>query len=240
MERLKKDKDFLEAAQATLAAETKEMVTVSNRLHDNIIKAMRLMWRQLFFIWAGVIVLFFAYFLALHQSTATRQIFEESVAATATTASSQVPPIRQSVEYAAIPEWEEVWGILEQIREAQLKKDIHLFLKAYSPEFPNLGKKKASLLRTWKNYDYLELHFIVERIQKPDPHTIVAKVLWNITLEDLHSGKKSILLKDYTVHFSQVSGKWLIQELAQEEQRPDMAGRQVSRLEPLGCQLPRF
>lgn len=236
MDRLQKGKEFLKATQATLAAETKEMVTVSNRLHDNIVKAMRLMWRQLFFIWAGVIVLSFAYFFALHKTPAARQAGEISGTVARSLISSQIPPIRQALASPSISQEEEVRGILEQIREAQLKKDIQLFLKAYSPGFANLEKKKANLLRSWKNYDYLDLHFTVADIQKPNPRTIIAKVFWNITLEDLHSKQKSNLSQDYTVHFSQVSGKWLIQALARKEPEHEVAVSQVSHLELLGHQ----
>ena len=65
MDQLQKDQAFLQAAQATLEAETEEMVQVSHRLHDNLVKAMRLMWRQLLFIWAVVIILFVSYFFLL-------------------------------------------------------------------------------------------------------------------------------------------------------------------------------
>ena len=136
-----------------------------------------------------------------------------------------VPPARQAAQAVAIPEWEQVNGILEQVREAQLKKDIGLFLEAYAPTFPHLDKKKEFILKTWQKYAYLDMHFAIEDIQKPDPNTIIAKVTWDITLEDLVSKKKSALKRDYTVHFSHVSGKWLIQELIQAEKTSELAGR---------------
>jgi hypothetical protein len=232
MENIHKDEEFLQAAQATLAAETKEMVNVSNRLHDNIVKAMRLMWRQLFFIWAFVIVLLVAYFLILRNTAPTGSVaasglkpLEKSGPSSGIIVTPQVPPAQQAFKSIPVPEWEEVTGLLEQIREAQLKKDITLFLEVYSPTFPNLDKKKESILKTWDKYDYLDMHFNIENIQKPNANTIIAKVVWDITLEDLDSKKKSILVRDYTVHFSHVSGKWLIQELIQTEQKSEVAAR---------------
>jgi hypothetical protein len=229
MEQLQRDQEFLQAAQANLEAETKEMVKLSDRLHDNLVKAMRLMWRQLLFIWAVVIILFVAYFL-IHErpspsnlaSTSTKPS-EASGTTQEITASHQVPPTQQSVKPVPIPEWEEVTGILEQVRAAQLKKDINLLLNAYSPKFPDIDKKKASILKTWQQYDYLDMQFRVENIQKPDAHTIMAKVAWDITLEDVHSKKKSNLLKEYTIHFSDDSGKWLIQQLNQGTKASDVA-----------------
>jgi len=232
MEDIQKDQEFLQSAQATLAAEAKEMVKVSNRLHDNIVKAMRLMWRQLFFIWALVIVLLIGYFLILHKTSPTGPVaapgsppLEKSAPSPGVIVSPQVPPKQQVIKSIPIPEWEAVTGILEQVREAQLKKNIGQFLQAYSPTFPNLDKKKESILKTWEKFDYLDMHFTIENIQKPNASTIIAKVVWDITLEDVNSKKKSTLVRDYVVHFSHASGKWLIQELIQGEKTSDMAAR---------------
>jgi hypothetical protein len=232
MEDIQKDQEFLQSAQATLAAEAKEMVKVSNRLHDNIVRAMRLMWRQLFFIWALVIVLLIAYFLILQKTSPTSTIAAPAAPPVATSAPSpgivvspQVPPKQQVIKSIPVPEWEAVTGLLEQVRDAQLKKNIGLFLEAYSSSFPNLDKKKESILKTWEKYDYLDMHFSIENVQKPNANTIIAKVVWDITLEDVNSKKKSTLVRDYVVHFSHASGKWLIQELIQEEKTSEMAVR---------------
>jgi hypothetical protein len=232
MTSIQKDREFLQSAQETLAAETQEMVKVSNRLHDNIVKAMRLMWRQLFFIWAVVIVLLVGYFLVLHNSSPPGPITasvektpEKAEPSAQILVAPAVPSTQQSTEAIPIPEWEEVKGILDQVREAQIKKDIGQFLQVYAPTFPNLDKKKESILKTWQKYDYLDMHFAIENIQKPDANTIVAKVTWDITLEDLASKKKSALKRDYTVYFSHVSGKWLIQDLIQGEKISELIAR---------------
>jgi hypothetical protein len=232
MEDIQKDQEFLQSAQATLAAETKEMVNVSNRLHDNIVRAMRLMWRQLFFIWALVLVLFIAYFLVLHNSSPTGSVAtpasplrEKAAPSSGIMVSPQPPPGPPVIKTIPIGERDVVTGILEQVREAQLKKNIDLFLQAYAPSFPNLDKKKESILKTWEKYDYLDMHFNIKNVRKPDANTIVAKVVWDITLEDISSKKRSTLVRDYVVHLSQVSGKWLIQELIQGEQTSEIATR---------------
>jgi|WetSurMetagenome_2_1015567.scaffolds.fasta_scaffold83667_2 hypothetical protein len=232
MEQLQKDQEFLQAAQATLEAETQEMVKVSNRLHDNLVKAMRLMWRQLLFIWGVVIILFIAYFVLNRPSPVTRAAAPEAPTLAkpepaANLMASPVPPAQQSPAIAAPSEWEEITGVLEQIREAQLKKDINLFLGAYSPGFPDIDKKKENILKTWQQYNYVDMQFHIEDLQKPGAHTVVAKIAWNITLEDVRSKKKSTMAKDYTIHFSDASGKWLIQELIQEEKTSAVAARRT-------------
>ena len=239
MEDIQKDQEFLQSAQATLAAETQEMVKVSNRLHDNIVRAMRLMWRQLFFIWALVLVLLVSYFLVLHNSSPTGPIAtpgappqEKGAPSSGIMVSPQPLPAPATIKTIPIDERNVVTGILEQVREAQLKKNIDLFLQAYAPSFPHLEKKKESILKTWEKYDYLDMHFNIENIRKPDANTIVAKVVWDITLEDISSKKRSTLVRDYVVHLSQISGKWLIQELVQGEQTSAVAARYSRRVFP--------
>lgn len=232
MESIQKDQEFLQAAQETLAAETQEMVQVSNRLHDNIVKAMRLMWRQLYFIWGLVIVLLVAYFLVLHNASSPGHVAasvektaEKAVPPAQILVAPAGPPAPQATKPIPIPEWEEVNGILEQVRKAQIKKNIAQFLQAYAPTFPHLDQKKESILKTWQKFDYLDMHFAIQNIQKPDAKTIIAKVAWDITLEDVSSKKKSTMKRDYTVYFSYISGKWLIQNLIPAEKTSALAVR---------------
>jgi hypothetical protein len=232
MEQLQKDQAFLQAAQATLEAETQEMVEVSDRLHDNIVKAMRLMWRQLVFIWAVVIILFISYFFILGKPSpavkladlkpSTVQISDQNVG---NAPALQVPPMQESQHKPVIPEWGAVVGIIEQVSTAQLTKDINLFLNAYSPTFSEIDKKKASMLKIWQQFEYLDMKFHVNNIVKPNDHIIIAKVTWDITFEDVHLKKKSNLLRDYTILFSDTSGKWLIQELFQGDKTSDVAAK---------------
>jgi hypothetical protein len=232
MEQFQSEREFLRAAQATLEAETEEMVQVSHRLHDNLVKAVRLMWRQLLFIWSVVILLFIAYFFVLSKPApvavnAAPQIVQVKRVSNspAPALALQGPPLQESRPSAVIPEWGTVTGLIEQIRTAQLKKDINLFLNAYSPTFSNIDKKKESMLKIWHQYNYLDMKFHVENIEKPDDHTIIARVSWDITLEDVRLKKKSSMLKDYTIFFSDTSGRWLIQDLVQGERTSDVAAR---------------
>ena len=133
--------------------------------------------------------------------------------------------MRESRHTPVIPEWGAVMGIIEQVRTAQLTKDINLFLNAYSPTFSDIDKKKASMLKIWQQYDYLDMKFHVDNIVKPNDHIIIAKISWDITLEDVHLKKKSNLLRDYTILFSDTSGKWLIQELVQGDKTSEIAAR---------------
>jgi hypothetical protein len=65
MEQTQQDKEILQADKATPAAdetESEKIVEVLNLLYANLLKAMRLMWYQLFFTGTLIILFFIAFF----------------------------------------------------------------------------------------------------------------------------------------------------------------------------------
>jgi hypothetical protein len=210
--------------QATLKNETEEMVEISNYLHGNLEKAIRMIWHPSPFILAILILFLIISSFVFNKSNSIPKVAAPKIMsleiprqASEIIVTPQVRPTQQPIKSIFIHESKEVAGILEQIRKAQLKKDINLFLNAYSPSFPNIDKKKESILRTWHQHDYLDMHFHVENIQKVNAHTIIARVVWEFTFVNVRSKKKSNLLKSYTIRFSDVSGTWLIQDVIRRE-----------------------
>jgi hypothetical protein len=228
MEKGQKEQEWLQKTQAELEAETEEMLQVSTRLNDNFVKALKMMWRQLFVIWAVVIILFIGSFFILRELLfvpSVAGVKSNPVKLSAPSGEVAVAPQRPVIQpEAAAPAWEKVQGILQQVREAQLHKDINLFMAAYSPSFPDLAAKKARILKTWERYNYLDLNFTVENFSSQKPGSIMAKVAWALTLKDRRSQEKMNLVKKYTVYFVNESGKWLIQNLVPEK-TPRLAGK---------------
>ena len=227
MEKVRKEHELLQNTQAELEAETEEMLQVSTRLNDNFVRALKLMWRQLFVIWAAVIILFIGSFFILREVLFTPLLaggkpnpVTQPAARTEGAVARQVPGVPAQ---AINPAWEKVEGVLKQVGEAQLNKDIKLLMAAYSPDFPDREDKKARILQTWKRYNYLDLRFRVENVSQPEAGSLRAKVVWSVTLEDRRSREKANLVKGYTVTLINESGKWLIQDLV-EERTPRLAG----------------
>ncbi len=217
MQEILHQKEFLQKAQSAIEAETEEMFKVSTRLNDNLAKAFKLMWRQLLVIWAMIIVLGISFFLVLGRSSPPVQVAPPVMTAAAQPANDPgltvlAPglPTQPPLQSRVMAEGEKVRETLEQVRKAQLHKDLHLFLNSYSPTFPGLNQKKESILKTWRQFDYLDLQFKIENIQQKNDHTLAARVIWDITLNDLQSQTKKNTVKKYTVQFSNSSGKWLI------------------------------
>jgi hypothetical protein len=56
-------------------------------------------------------------------------------------------------------ETEKIRGLLENIRQANLREDIDLFMSCYADDFKEREEKKRSILESWKNSDYLDLSY---------------------------------------------------------------------------------
>lgn len=222
MRRIPQYKESLKIARSALEAETHEVVQVSNRLNENLVEAHRKIWRQTLFIWAVVIISAIFYFLVIHNTIPTTIQSKKGPIAPQTvgvhqdiTSQSQYSLLhsKTSPVSSAIPEKEDLFKLLNQIQEAQSKKDIRLFLDAYSPTFPGLAKKRRLTLNIWKRYDYIESQFQINDIQQENASMILGTIVWNIKAQDRKTRVIKMFSKSYNVYFSKQSGKWLIQKL---------------------------
>lgn len=221
MSQTQKTKESINHALAALEAETQEVVRGSSRLNDNLDKAGKKIWRQVLVIWVVGIVLVISYFIVLNHKPATtlltrKQLVDQQAAAAKpgtgiTSESSQLPikvlPIPPASEQA------DLIKVLDQIREAQLKKDIHMFMEAYSPDFPGFAQKREMTLIIWGKFTYIDAQFKLTELQQENPATILGKVIWNIKVQDQKTGEVKVVTKSYGVTFAKQSGKWLVQKL---------------------------
>jgi hypothetical protein len=222
MRRIPQYKESLKIVRSALEAETQEVVQVSNRLNDNLVEADKKIWRQTLFIWVAVIISAILYFLVLHNTTRTaNQSNQESIVPQPLSPTQDITrPSPSSLQNSktsplssTIPDKEDLLRLLNQIREAQSKKDIRLFLDAYSPTFPNLAQKRKLTLNLWKSYDYIESQFKINNLQQENASMILAEITWNIKTQDRKTRVIKIVTKSYNVQFSKQSGKWLIKAL---------------------------
>jgi hypothetical protein len=209
-------KEAIQKAQAGLEAETQEVVRVSQHVNDNLVQAHRGIWRQLFFIWVVVIVLGISY-LAVFGYTPLATLLAppgNSVPLTSRVpgAATESPPAPPSLS-PAIPASGNLLKLLNQMREAQYKKDIQLFLEAYSPTFPGLEQKREQTLKIWEHFDYLDLQPHLTDVQQLDATTISGVVTWHIKTRDRQDNEIKTLSKMYLVKFSKESGEWRIQDI---------------------------
>ncbi len=211
----KQDQESLEAAHSALDAEIRETARVSQHLNDNLLQAIRQIWRQLLLSWV-VIILGISYLAVLG--------YEPIVTNIAHHRHPTQPNSREQMDTAELPqvsrssipvalERENLLKPLEQIRDAHYKKDIQLFLGAYSPDFSDLGQKRELTFKSWRRYDYLDAQFYVTGVQQENDTTISGIVTWDIKIRDRKNNAIETLSKDYNVKFLKESGQWLICEI---------------------------
>jgi hypothetical protein len=109
-------------------------------------------------------------------------------------------------------EIEKIKGMLENIRQANLKKNIDLFLSCYSTDFKDREVKKKATLDNWKKFDYLDLSYDL-RNPSISGDTAKAKVEWLIKIFPTTGGKPQESKTILDVLLKKEEGGWKIKEV---------------------------
>jgi len=198
--------DYVKHARTALEAEAHKVVQDSNRLRDNLRQAGKKIWHYLLFVWVIVIIAGISYFIVSRPTPkATKQTPAEHHAAFSTTPAGQA-----------------LINLLTQMRQAQLKKDINLLFEAYSPDFPDLARRRQLMAEIWKKYDYLDSQFHLSDVIVKNKTLILAKVTWVIKARNRQTNQTKIFSKTYQVYFSKDSGKWLILKLNPDTEKENL------------------
>ena len=78
-----------------------------------------------------------------------------------------------------------VAALLANIREANLQKNILLFMETLSGVYPQLDKKREEVLRTWKKFSFKDMAYTIGKVQEVEPNKAVAEVKWTTTSQNL-------------------------------------------------------
>jgi hypothetical protein len=135
-------------------------------------------------------------------------------AATATPAA----PATQPAPAAEAGLQEQLQKELSLLRDAQLRKDIVLFMSVYSRTYPELDDKRASTLKAWEGFDFTNLVFTVDKIQSIDPDNAIAWVTWYMDTKSRQTQELSSSSQTFQVRFAKELGNWRIRSLEEVEQ----------------------
>jgi hypothetical protein len=103
--------------------------------------------------------------------------------------------------------------LLQNMREAQLKKDLDGYMHNYSRNFPELAKKRQATVKNWDLYHYLDLEFKLEDVKLLITGNALALVTWDITYQDADSEESKKFRQTFKVRFSNETDKWRIDKL---------------------------
>lgn len=206
-------RESVEQARASLQAESDQIVRASKRINENLVEAVHRIWRQLLIIWMVVVFLALSYLLVVSYVPRTAKAPPGVLPESASLPEASPTLLNPSDTFPPIPERDELVRLLNQIREAQYKKDIQMFMSAYAPGLPDLAKKRELTLNIWRRYDYLDMHFHVSDLQAGKSSSVQGKITWDIKARDRKDNAGRSFVKTYQVQFSKETGQWLIQKL---------------------------
>lgn len=109
-------------------------------------------------------------------------------------------------------ETDKIRSLLEDIRKANLRKDIDLFLSCYSNDFKDREGKKKSTLETWENFNFIELTYHLGNVSASGDKAR-AKVEWLICFSPKSGGQPQESKTILDVVFKNEDGRWKIGEI---------------------------
>ena len=109
----------------------------------------------------------------------------------------------------------EVAKVFTNIREANLKKNILLFMDTLSGSYPELDKKRQEVVKTWKKFDFSDMTFTIDKLEGIDSDKALAEVKWILTRQNLATKDWRTEEFQYRVWLANELGQWKIKKIQQ-------------------------
>jgi hypothetical protein len=159
---------------------------------------------------AGLIVILAVagvYFLLPHHSRSHGTVPIEIV----TPLSTPLPPEDPSPQLKDQGS-ENITSLFENIRQANLDKNIDLFMSCFSRDFKGTERKRQDTLRMWENYSYLDLSYDLKR-QTVTGDNADIRLEWLAKTSQKSSGKTQEGKTALDVSLKREDGHWKIAEI---------------------------
>lgn len=147
------------------------------------------------------------YFLWPHHSRSSGPVSKEIV----TPLSTPLPPENPS---PALKDQgvEKISSLFENIRQANLQKNIDLFMSCFSSDFNGTEGKRQDTLKMWENYSYLDLSYDLKR-QTVTGDSANVRLEWIVKTSQKSSGKIQDGRTVLDVTLKREDGHWKIVEI---------------------------
>jgi hypothetical protein len=124
------------------------------------------------------------------------------------------PPDASKPPSAETQEIRKIENLLENIRQANLKKDIDLFISCYASNFKDREEKKRATLAFWTKFDYVDLSYDLKN-SSISGDTAKVKVEWMIKISSIHGNQQQKSKANLDVKLKKEEGGWKIEEVKQ-------------------------
>ena len=157
---------------------------------------------------SAVIILMVAggYFFWQRPVQSSRAVAKEIVTSPSVPPSPNSPPVAVEAQ-----EVEKIKSLFENIKQANLKKNINLFMSCYSRDFNDLQGKRLDALETWGFYNYHELSYDLKE-QTISGDTANVKLEWRIRVSKKVGGQREDKRTLLDVTLKREDGFWKIKE----------------------------
>jgi hypothetical protein len=140
-------------------------------------------------------------------SSSSAPASKETASLSAGTPSPQSqPPVSETKEV------EKIRTLFDNIRQANLRKNISLFMSCYSRDFEDKEGKRLAVLETWENFNYLDLSYHVKK-QTITGDAADVRVEWFIKTSPKSGGRPQNDRTVLNVTLSREEGNWKIKAI---------------------------
>jgi hypothetical protein len=128
--------------------------------------------------------------------------------------SRRVPPssLQSPPPVIEIKETEKIKSLFEMIRQANLEKNIDLFMSCYSLDFEDSKKKRLDTLESWKMFNYLSLTYDL-KTQTLSGDIANVRVEWQIKVNQKGSQRPKEIKTVLDVVLKREGDRWKIKEI---------------------------
>jgi ribosomal protein L40E len=175
---------------------------VSYRVAGNFLRPFPLM------IVGGIFILLvtLGYFFWQKPSSSSTRLSKEIASLSAAPSPQSQSPVSENKEA------EKIRSLFENIRQANLKKNIGLFMSCYSYDFEDKEGKRLAVLETWENFNYLDLSYRLRK-QTLTGDTADVRVEWLIRTSPKAGGQPQDTKTVLNVTLSREEGNWKIKAI---------------------------
>ncbi len=122
------------------------------------------------------------------------------------------PPLQDPPSLIEPKEAEKIQLLFETIKQANLKKNIDLFMSCYSIDFKDRKRKRLDTLESWKNFQYLDLTYQLKE-QTVSGDTANVRVEWLMKVTQKGSRKQEVNRTLLDVILKREEDRWKIKEI---------------------------
>jgi ketosteroid isomerase-like protein len=109
-------------------------------------------------------------------------------------------------------ETERIKALLEDVRQANLKEDIALFMSCYSVHYKDRERKKRDTLQAWKETDYEDLSYVLKN-QRVEGDVAEIEVEWSVRVSPKSGSQPEENQVILGASLEKEDGKWRIKEI---------------------------